>query len=151
MAPFSNIQSSRADQYGSIDIWNIKIRPLVIILWQNILGQQHIALNSLLTTLPHRIFYCKVFHSLILYCSRIRKNDNRQRIENTITEDTLIPVDRRGERTNRVFPPSFIIFNVTNVYVTYIPESFPGKSSRRNVYVSILDFHVLSKFHVSQL
>ena len=40
VAPFSNIQSSWADQYGSIDTWNIKIRPLVTILWPNILGDQ---------------------------------------------------------------------------------------------------------------
>ena len=38
VAPFSNIQSCWADQYGSIDTSNIKICLLVIISWQNILG-----------------------------------------------------------------------------------------------------------------
>ena len=41
VAPFSNIQSCWADKYGSIDTSNINIGPLVIILWQNILGQPH--------------------------------------------------------------------------------------------------------------
>jgi len=65
VAPFSNIQSSWADQYGSIDTWNIKIRPLVIILWQNILVHQQGALNSLLTTIPNRN-YCANRSGLIL-------------------------------------------------------------------------------------
>ena len=77
----------------------------MIILWQNILGQQHIALNSLLTTLPNRNFYRADRRGLILYCSRIRKFDenkqtDREQTENSITEATLIPVDRRGERAN---------------------------------------------------
>ena len=54
VASFSNIQSSWANQYGSIDTLNIKIRPLMIILWQNILRHQQGALNSLLTTIPNR-------------------------------------------------------------------------------------------------
>ena len=78
MAPFSNILSCRADQYSSIDTWNIKICLLLIILWQNIMGQQHIALNSLLTTLPTRNIYCKahdghiwyfnILQFIVLYC-----------------------------------------------------------------------------------
>ena len=106
VAPFSNIHSSWADQYSSIDTWNIRIRPLVIILWRNILGHQQVALNSLLTTIPNRNFYCKHCSSLILYCSRIRKNvtyihtekrqiENReQKTEKPITEATVIWMDR---------------------------------------------------------
>ena len=102
----SNIQSYWADQYGSIDTWNIKISPLLIILWQNILEHLQVALNFLLTTLPNRNFYCDHCRCLILYCSKIRKNtenseqtENRQ-TENSITEATLIPVDCRGEWAN---------------------------------------------------
>ena len=57
VAPLSYNLSCWADQYSSIDTSNINISPLVIILWQNILGQQHIALNFLLTNLPNRNFY----------------------------------------------------------------------------------------------
>ena len=77
----------------------------MIILWWNILGYQQTALNSLLTTLPNRNFYHADHGSLILYCSRIwKKYENRQtdreQTGNSITEATLIPVDRRGERAN---------------------------------------------------
>ena len=80
VATFSNIQSYWADQYSSIDTSNINIRPLVTILWQNILGQLQVALESLFTILPDRNFYCKDHGGLLLYCSRIRKNvtENRQ-------------------------------------------------------------------------
>ena len=102
VALFSNFQSCWADQYGSIDTSKINIGPLVIILWQNILGQQHIALNSLPTTLPNRNFCHADRGRLILYRSRNRKNviymqtDREQRTENRqtekqITEATLIP------------------------------------------------------------
>ena len=69
VAPLSNILSCWADQYGSIDTSNINICPLVIILWQNILGKQHVALNSLLTTLPNRNFYCE--HRGALYYTAV--------------------------------------------------------------------------------
>ena len=70
MASLSNILACWPDQYGSIDTSNINIGPLVIILWQNILGQQHVALNSLLTTLPNKNFISMLCDGLILYCSR---------------------------------------------------------------------------------
>ena len=41
VAPLSNILSCWADQCGSIDTSNTNIGQLVIILWQNILGQPH--------------------------------------------------------------------------------------------------------------
>ena len=44
VVPFLNILLCSADQYGSIDSLNIKNFLLVIILWQNMLGQQHVAL-----------------------------------------------------------------------------------------------------------
>ena len=76
VAPFSNIQSSWADQYGSIDTWNIKIRPLVTILWPNILGDQQEPWTPSL--LPYLIeitartgpaaLYCTLLHSSVLYC-----------------------------------------------------------------------------------
>ena len=109
MAPFSNILSCWADQYGSIDTWKIKIRPLLIILWQNILGQQHIALNSLHTTLPNNNFYRPDRGSLISYCSRIRKNvTDRERTENRQTDrefnyrghSIAVPMEHRVERAN---------------------------------------------------
>ena len=78
----------------------------MIILWQNILKQQYVALSSLLTTLPNRNFHRDLRSGLILYCSRIKKNienseqtENRQ-MDSLITEATLIPVDRRDERAN---------------------------------------------------
>ena len=46
------------DQYGCIDTSNTNIRHLVMMLWQYILKQQYVALNSLLTTLPKRNFCC---------------------------------------------------------------------------------------------
>jgi len=98
VALFSNIQSRWADQNGFIDTSNINIRTLVIILWQ-----QHVALNSLLTTLPNRNFYSEHCSGLILYGSRIRKNvarreqtDREQRTEKPITEATLIPDGSSG-------------------------------------------------------
>ena len=51
-------------------------------------------------------FYRDHCSGLILYCSRIRKNiENSEQTENrhtdnSITEATLIPVDRQGERAN---------------------------------------------------
>ena len=97
VAPFSNIQSSWADQYGSIDTWNIKIRPLVTILWPNILGDQQGALNSLLTTIPNRnyrsdrpgglILYCTALFCTVLYKNRrmkegkIRKFDDKEQAD----------------------------------------------------------------------
>merc|ERR1719167_274651 len=71
VAPFSNIQSCWADQYGSIDTRNIKICPLVIILWQNILGHQQVALNSLLTTIPNRNY--RTNRSGLILQKKIRK------------------------------------------------------------------------------
>jgi len=56
VAPLANILLCWADQYGSIDTSNIHIRPLVIILWQNMLGQQYVTLNPLLTTLSNKKF-----------------------------------------------------------------------------------------------
>ena len=107
MALFSNIQSSWAHQYGSIDTKNIKIRPLVIILWWNILGHQQAALNSLLTTIPNRNFYRTDRGGCILYCSRIRKNEkNRRRTENREQRKQLqrpsnaVPMERRVKRAN---------------------------------------------------
>ena len=69
--PHSNILSCWADYYGSIDPSNINIGPLIIIFWQNILGQKHVALNSLLTTLPNRNIYRENTGGLIFYYSRI--------------------------------------------------------------------------------
>ena len=76
-----------------LSIWfyrhlNTNIRPLVIILWQNILKQQCVAWKSLLTTLTKRNFYREVHRGHISYCSRIRKNviENRH-IENRHTEN----------------------------------------------------------------
>ena len=106
VAPFSNIQSSWADQYGSIDMWNIKIRPLVIILWPNILGHQQGALNSLLTTIPNRNY--RANRSGLILQKKIRKfaqnkqtsrQTDRQRIQ--LQRPLLSPVDRRGERANK--------------------------------------------------
>ena len=54
--PISNILLCWPDQYGSIDTSNTHIRPLVIILWHNILGQPQVAQNSLLTTLLINFF-----------------------------------------------------------------------------------------------
>jgi len=71
VAPFSNIQSSWADQYGSIDTWNIKIRSLMTILWPNILGHQQGALNSLLTTIPNRNYRSDRPGGLILYTTAL--------------------------------------------------------------------------------
>ena len=87
VAPFSNILSCWADHYGSMDTWNIKISSLVIILWQNILGQQHIAMNSLLTTLPIVIFIVRTTAALYYTAVEIKKNawntqtDREQRIQ----------------------------------------------------------------------
>ena len=109
VAPFSNIQSCWADQYGSIDTWNIKICPLVIILWQNILGHQQVALNSLLTTLPNRNFYRKHHGGLILCWSMIRKNTTRRKTDRQRTEKKqwsqlqrplYSPMDRTNKNTN---------------------------------------------------
>ena len=36
------------------------------------------------------------------------------------------------------------------LYIRYIPASFPGNPSRRNVYVSIFDLDVWSNFDESQ-
>ena len=36
------------------------------------------------------------------------------------------------------------------LYIRYIPASFPGNPSRRNVYVSIFDLDVWSNFDISQ-
>ena len=71
VALFANIQSCWADQYSSIDTLNIKIGPLVIILWQNILGQPQIALNSLLTTLPNRNSNFEAHGGHILYLAQL--------------------------------------------------------------------------------
>ena len=95
VAPFLNIQSCWADQYSTIDTSSINIRPLVIILQQNILGQQHVALNFLLTTLPNRNFYHKaVWQPYIIlqqnqkkcYIQDLKKC-NIQRTENIQTEN----------------------------------------------------------------
>ena len=80
-----------ADQYGSIDTSNIYIGPLVIILWKNIFGEQHVALNFLLTILPNRNFYREAHSGNILYCNRIRKNVTDRQTDKPITEATLIP------------------------------------------------------------
>ena len=50
----------------------------MIILWQNILEHQQVTLNSVLTTLPNRNFYRTDRGSLILYYSKIRKNDENR-------------------------------------------------------------------------
>ena len=65
---------------------NIKIGPLVIILWQNTLGQLQVALNSLLTTLPNKIFIARttaaLYHTAVeLEKMRIKEN-REQRTEN---------------------------------------------------------------------
>ena len=112
MALFSNIQSSWADHYGSIDTKNIKIRSLVIILWWNILGRQQTTLNSLLSTIPKRNYHTD--RGGLILQKKIRKfAQNRQtneqtnkqtnkQTENSKTEATLSPVDRRGTRANSI-------------------------------------------------
>ena len=89
------------------DLIKINIGQIVIKLWQNILRQQHVALNSLLTTLPDRNFYCEAVHGLILYCIRIRKNITyREQTENRETNyrghSVTVLMERRVEGANRV-------------------------------------------------
>ena len=119
MASFSNIQSSWADQYGSIDTWNIKIRSLMTILWPNILGHQQGALNSLLTTIPNRnyrsdrpgglILYCTALFCTVLYKKRrmrrrkMRKFADRQTENSSKTDATLILCGSSGERANILY------------------------------------------------
>ena len=82
MGPLSNILLHWANQYSSIDTSNTNIGPLVIILWQNILNQQYVALSFLLTTLPNRNFYrgpillvtrhhCQRINNLVNYIKQI--------------------------------------------------------------------------------
>ena len=139
MAPFSNIQSSWADQYGSIDTWNIKIRPLVIILWHNILVHKQGALNSLLTTIANRNYSAN--RSGLIMQKKIRKfaqnrhthkHTNRQRIQ--LQRPLLSPVDRRGERANTL---SFRIFPRWKVFV-WNPEL-------SNFHESILSFQCMCR------
>ena len=129
MASFSNIQSSWANQYGSIDTWNIKIRPLVIILWQNILVHQQGALNSLLTTIPNRNY--RANRSGLILQKKIRKfaknkqtdkQTNTQRIQ--LQRPLLSPVDRGGERANNSSSKSFkflvFVLLIIKVIFSYI-------------------------------
>jgi len=110
MAQLSNILSCWAGQYGSIDTSNINISQLVIILWQNILGQRHVALHSLLTTLPNKNFYrgsaAALYYTAVGLEKRGRQRTNRQR---TFREERIqlqrplsSPMDRRFERANTI-------------------------------------------------
>ena len=82
----------------------------MIILWQNILGHQQVALNSLLTTLPNRSFYCAdraaLYYTAVQLENLMRtvELENLMRTdrqtENSITEATLISLDHRGEGAN---------------------------------------------------
>ena len=71
-APLSNILSCWEDQYSSIDNSNTNIRPLVIILLQNIQEQQYVALNSLLTTLLNRNIFSQAHGRHKLYCNILK-------------------------------------------------------------------------------
>ena len=73
MAPFANVLPCWADQYGSIDTSKFNIGPLVIILWKNILGQQHVTLNFLLTTLPNRNFIASTAAALYYTAVELEK------------------------------------------------------------------------------
>ena len=55
----------------------------MIILWQNILGQQHVTLKSLLTTLPNRIFIARQYAALYYTAVELEKNvtDREQRTD----------------------------------------------------------------------
>ena len=73
----------------------------MIILWQNILGHQQGALNSLLTTIPHRNY--RANRSGLILQKKNRKfaqntQTDRQRIQ--LQRPLLSPVDRRGEGAN---------------------------------------------------
>ena len=94
MASFSNIQSSWANQYGSIDTWNIKIRPLVIILWHNILVHQQGALNSLLTTIPNRNY--RANRSGLILQKKIRKFAENKQTDRQTNKQTDREFNYRG-------------------------------------------------------
>ena len=81
VALLSDTQSCWADHYGSIDTSNTNIRPLVIILWQNILKQQYVALNSLLTTLPNRYFHCEAHGDIYYNAVRLEKMLDREQTD----------------------------------------------------------------------
>ena len=90
-------------QNGCIDIPNTNICPVVIILWQNILGHQQVALNSILTTLPNRNFHRadrEALYYTAVELEKMRRKENRQRTEIQLQRPLLSPVDRRGERAN---------------------------------------------------
>ena len=87
MAPFPIIQSYWADQYGSIDTWNIKIGPLLITLLQNILGQLRLSWTP--ASLPYLMKFVIIWTVAALYCTaveleKIRRTDREQRTENFI-------------------------------------------------------------------
>ena len=87
MAPFPIIQSYWADQYGSIDTWNIKIGPLLITLLQNILGQLRLSWTP--ASLPYLMKFVIIWTVAALYCTaveleKIRRTDREQRTENLI-------------------------------------------------------------------
>ena len=78
----------------------------MILLWQNILKKQYVALNFLLTTFPNRNFCHEAHGGHILHYSRIRKNvtENTQRTDREQTENKETnykdPIDRRVEQAN---------------------------------------------------
>ena len=102
MASFSNIQSSWANQYGSIDTWNIKIRPLVIILCHNILVHQQGALNSLLTTIANRNY--RANRSSLILQKKIRKFAQNKQTNKQTDKQTNKQTDKQtNKQTDREF------------------------------------------------